>query len=155
MPTVLSSMKWDLYEFDCELKYEVLTLFDDGVLCWDGGGSAAAAGLLAGQGLAGRYLDTKLLLRVGMRMHCRPEQDARVRTAAVTRLSYQTPLVCTCSCRDSWNTANQAVFFTPWPLLKSVTKGGVGKWAISQHPLILILMGHAIKARSHTHWEIT
>ncbi len=37
-----------------------------------------------------------------------------------------------------------------WPVSKSVDKGGVGKCAISQHPVSLTLMGHGIKARTHT-----
>ena len=42
----------------------------------------------------------------------------------------------------------------PWPVSRSVEKRGVGKYAISQHPVTLILMGHGIKAQIHTHWEI-
>ncbi len=33
-------------------------------------------------------------------------------------------------------------------------KGDVGNCAISQHPVTLIPMGHEIKARTHTSWEI-
>ena len=33
-------------------------------------------------------------------------------------------------------------------------KAGVGKCAISQHPVTLIPMGHRIKARTHTHRKI-
>ena len=42
-----------------------------------------------------------------------------------------------------------------WPVSKSVAKLGAGKCICSQHPLTLILVGHGIKARTHTHWEIT
>ncbi len=41
--------------------------------------------------------------------------------------------------------------FVSWP----VEKGGVGNCVISQHPTTPIPMGHAIKTRTHTCWEIT
>ena len=38
-----------------------------------------------------------------------------------------------------------------WPVSKSVEKGDVGNYTISQPPVILISMGHGMKARTHTH----
>ena len=44
--------------------------------------------------------------------------------------------------------------FIAWPVSKSVEKRGVGKCAISQHPVIVITLDHGIKARNHMYWEI-
>ena len=42
----------------------------------------------------------------------------------------------------------------PWPVSKSMKKGAVGNCKILQDPVTLIQMGHWIRARTHTLWEI-
>ncbi len=59
-----------------------------------------------------------------------------------------------CPCLMHLSIASNHTFIS-WPVSKSVEKQGVGNCAISQHLVTLIRLGHGIKARTHSHCEIT